>query len=100
MPDVVEAKRASSRSRARELLNEIREDLRGATLIIDFDNVRVAAPSFVDELVHVTLAERRAAKLKLRNVAPMIARFADDSAARRELADRISVNRKPDQREE
>lgn len=95
MPEVLQPRQVGSRPRAQEMLAELPDDLTGAEVRVDFRSADTAAPSFIDEIIAVVLQERNARVLKLENVAPRIARYADRSAVRRDVADRLLVDRLP-----
>lgn len=89
-PDLV-----GGRAAAREMLSTVPSDLARARVVVDCGDLLSTSPSFVDEVVKVVLADRRAAKLKLKNAPAQVAAWAQESAMDREVADRLMVDVRP-----
>jgi len=86
--------RTSSRRTARDLLASLPADLSQHTVRVDFAGHVSAPPSFLDELVRVVLVERQAARLDFVDVPARLSVRLEDSARRREVSDRISIDRR------
>jgi hypothetical protein len=84
----------SSRSRARQLFEPLPSDLRQFEVVIDFAEHSSAPPSFLDEIVKVSLLDRRAATVSFRNVHSRLASHLEDSAKRRGVQSRIIIDRR------
>lgn len=91
--EVLQPRHVGSRERAREFFADLPDDLTGAEVRVSFRGVTTAAPSYIDEIIYLILEQRGARVLKLQDVAPRIAKFADLSAKRRQLCDRLRVDR-------
>ncbi len=85
-----------SRGAARELLSSLPADLRDGQVHVGCADLIASSPSFVDELVREVLEQRNARKLKLHNVPPEVAHWANEAAERRGVGERIMVDVRPE----
>lgn len=81
----------SSRPLAREFTAELADDLNSGTVVVDCADIEASAPSFVDELVKIILVERGAKELRMVNVPSRTAAYANRSAQRRNVSDRLHL---------
>ncbi|MCU1483691.1 MAG: hypothetical protein JWN67_437 [Actinomycetia bacterium] len=91
MTGITAPARPGGRTQARAMLEGLPAELAGATIVIDFGQMDVVTPSFVDELVLIALAERNAAGLTLKNVPERAHALATRSAQARQVTDRIQI---------
>lgn len=81
-----------SRGAARTLLADLPADCSTGKVTVDCTDLRASSPSFVDELVKNILVDRAARQLKLQNAPVDVAGWANDSAQRRNVAERLMVD--------
>jgi hypothetical protein len=81
--------RAGSRGEAQRLLEPLDLDLAGTVLRLDGRHLAAGSSSFMDEIVKEVLVERHADRLVLTGVTERAAAFAESSAARRGVAERL-----------
>lgn len=91
---VISPNAAGTREFARDLLSHIPDDLAGAELRVELAGVRVASPSFLDEIIRIAFDERGVTRVKFIDTPLIAARAIDDSARDRGIADRVSVDRR------
>lgn len=94
MTSTLNPEAAGTRSRARELLSSLPDDLSDSELIVDLSGVRVATSSFLDELLMIAVVDRGATSVRFLSVPLLAANAIDESAADRGIEDRVSVDRR------
>lgn len=91
---VISPQAAGTRQFAQELFAQISDDLTDVRLRVELTSVRIASPSFVDEIIRIAFEERAVGTLEFIDTPLIAANAIDDSATDRGLADRISVDRR------
>ncbi len=66
-------------------------DLHGSTVIVDCRQLRAGTESFADELVHIILVQRGAARLHAENVAGDFVNYLTAAAVSYDVTDRLVV---------
>jgi hypothetical protein len=82
---------SGSREHARDLVAELPSDMVGASVVLDCTGLVVGTPSFLDEIVKEVLVVRRADRLEVVGGSVRILALAEQAAANRGVADRLSV---------
>ncbi|MDP2711005.1 MAG: DUF4325 domain-containing protein [Solirubrobacteraceae bacterium] len=82
---------AGSRDQAKQLTSELREDLSGQTVSVDFTGILVSTPSFVDEIVKQILNLRHASRLEVIGASDRAHHLLIRAANNRGVRDRLDV---------
>lgn len=80
---------AGSREQARDLVRDLQSELAGSGVVIDCSQVRVATPSFLDEIVKEVLEKRHADSLEARDAPDRTQRLLERAAENRGLRERL-----------
>lgn len=82
---------SGSREQAQDLLARLPADLSGVTVVMDFRDVAVSSPSFLDEVVKVVLAARNADEFRALQMPDRARTLLLRAAANRGVEDRVRV---------
>lgn len=82
---------AGSRSQAQRLVSCLPADLTGDEVVLDCSEALVATPSFLDEVVKLTLVENGADRLNIVGASQRAAELLRRSAANRHVEERLGL---------
>jgi hypothetical protein len=89
---ITPAAHSGSRDHAQSLLAQLPTELGGHSVVLDCRDLTVATPSFLDEIVKITLVERDAAGLEVVNASERVRQLLERAAQNRDVSGRVRID--------